>query len=762
MSKLKGIVGIIWWIFLPTVVWAQFTQGTEFWVGFMEHVDRDKNGKVVVITSDYNTSGKVEMPLRAWSRNFSVRRGQMTKIELPFYAEPLGSEYKDSTSVLITSKDPINVFAHQFANARSDATLVLPKQALGTDYMVMSYVGYEEKGKEYPSEFLIVATEDRTQLEISFTDWTRRGRSPGSTGRVTLNRGQTFQVQAERHTGDLTGTRIRSSKPIALYSGAIWTRVPGDCIAPDNLYEQMYPIEDWGKEYIAVPSEDADYDVIRILAADGNTPIFINGKSVTTLDRGSFLERRISGEPLYISSTKAIAVAQYNVSYECNTKAALLQGDPSMTMLTPVGLGRRDLTIYAPYKEKISSVYLNLVVRKADMESVKIDGDPVSGFRIVPGRPDYAYKRERVSTGHHRLQADGCGVAANCYGYGRLESFAYSSGMGFHLLDARKNPIPQGGCLGDTFAFRSGVKPDYAEVFWNFGDSTYSKAFEDRHAYDTAGLYNVQLTVHNLCLNTYDTLYRELIVTPPLQVKTLPDTIVCAGIDLQLRAEKAPRGATFHWTGPDGFESNARSPKLFEVDTPQVGEYTVLAQGGECFSLPSSFRLDVNDPRPDLGKDTSLCPGEFFSAKVKNEKSHLRYYWQNRSRKAQLRVKKAGLYWVEAVDSLGCRARDTLEVWRKCPPAVFVPDHITPNDDGKNDVFRSFIDVVAYRYKLVVYDEKKQSIFQTTSPGFGWNGKKPDGSEAPAGMYHWKLVFFEQLPTGPKEWESEGWFVLIR
>jgi len=236
MSKTTRLLFFVTWMLSPSLLWAQFTQGTEFWVGFMEHVDRDKNGKVVVITSDYNTSGKVEMPLRGWSRNFSVKRGQLARIELPFYAEPLGSEYKDSTAVLVTSKEPVNVFAHQYANARSDASLVLPKHALGQEYMIMSYVGYEEKGKEYPSEFLLVATEDRTQIEISFSDWTKRGRQPGTTGKVTLNRGQTFQVQAERHTGDLTGTSVRSSKPIAVFSGAIGTRVPGDCIATENIY----------------------------------------------------------------------------------------------------------------------------------------------------------------------------------------------------------------------------------------------------------------------------------------------------------------------------------------------------------------------------------------------------------------------------------------------------------------------------------------------------------------------------------------------
>jgi gliding motility-associated-like protein len=306
------------------------------------------------------------------------------------------------------------------------------------------------------------------------------------------------------------------------------------------------------------------------------------------------------------------------------------------------------------------------------------------------------------------------------------------------------------------------VREDYAEVFWDFGDSTYSREFKDAHLYDSAGLYRARLKIHNLCLDTYDSLEREIVVTPPLQVQTLPDTVVCAGISLRLRAEQAPEGATIHWSGPNGFESDLRNPLLARVNPPQAGEYTVLAQGGQCFSLPSSFTLKVNDPHPELGKDTTLCPGDFFVARVRNPKAHLSYRWQDGSRQTSFRLKQSGTYWVEAVDSLGCRSRDSLGVRRKCPPAVFLPDFFTPNNDRFNDLFRAWIDIVPFRFSLKVFNEQGELVFQSQNPGLGWKGEALRSGKAPEGLYRWELSFYEQEPTGPRKWEHEGWVYLIR
>jgi hypothetical protein len=72
-----------------------------------------------------------------------------------------------------------------------------------------------------------------------------------------LNEGQTYQLQSDY---DLTGTLIETinaeqaeCKSFAVFGGNEWTRI-GQCNgAQDNLFEQMYPINTWGKEFVSVP-----------------------------------------------------------------------------------------------------------------------------------------------------------------------------------------------------------------------------------------------------------------------------------------------------------------------------------------------------------------------------------------------------------------------------------------------------------------------------------------------------------------------------
>ncbi|MDB4286313.1 IgGFc-binding protein, partial [bacterium] len=250
MIRLNFLV-IIFSCFLAHPLKAQFSQGTDFWVGFMEHVDPDKNTKVLMITSGSRTSGTVEVPMKGWKKDFTVSPDEVAFVKLPMSVETIGSEWRQETGVRVRSRQPVSVYAHQYANSRSEAALVLPVASLDDEYYVMSYKGYEEQGVAYPSEFLIVAVAHDTELEIIPKDFTKKGRPPGSLNRITLNRGETFQVQGQSPRADLTGSYIKANKPFALFAGNVWTQVPGECIAPDNLYEQMYPISSWGTETIA-------------------------------------------------------------------------------------------------------------------------------------------------------------------------------------------------------------------------------------------------------------------------------------------------------------------------------------------------------------------------------------------------------------------------------------------------------------------------------------------------------------------------------
>lgn len=84
----------------------------------------------------------------------------------------------------------------------------------------------------------------------------------GDTLAVTLNRFQAFQVQCE---GDLTGTRVTSSRPVGVTSGNKRTRV-GKGSSSDHLVEMIPPVNTWGRRFVTVPLKERQTgDYFRIL-----------------------------------------------------------------------------------------------------------------------------------------------------------------------------------------------------------------------------------------------------------------------------------------------------------------------------------------------------------------------------------------------------------------------------------------------------------------------------------------------------------------
>ena len=187
---------VILFLFLQAVAWAQTNEGNEFWFGFMEHVDKNQNSKVVMITSKTDATGLVSIPNLGWSTSFSVQANNVTIINLPEYTEFIGSEFVDDNGVLVTSQKPVSVYIHQYSNFRSEATVVLPVESIGNEYYLMAYNGISFQGTIYPSELLIVATENETLVTITVSDETQGGLPKGGIKNVVLNRGETYQIQS--------------------------------------------------------------------------------------------------------------------------------------------------------------------------------------------------------------------------------------------------------------------------------------------------------------------------------------------------------------------------------------------------------------------------------------------------------------------------------------------------------------------------------------------------------------------------------------
>jgi len=143
------------------------------------------------------TSDTITSPEAGLSENFTVAANDIVTINLPKAAETLGSEQVTPSAVHVVSNGIISLFIHQFFGFRSEASLVLPTPALGSDYYVLGYSGRRSNNTEYPSTFAVVATEDDTEVAITaLTAPTEGGRGVGDDITGPLNQGQAYPVRS--------------------------------------------------------------------------------------------------------------------------------------------------------------------------------------------------------------------------------------------------------------------------------------------------------------------------------------------------------------------------------------------------------------------------------------------------------------------------------------------------------------------------------------------------------------------------------------
>jgi gliding motility-associated-like protein len=719
-------------------LWSQSNEGTNFWFGFMEHKDIGKNIKVAMITSKQNTSGVISIPNQNWSQDFTVSANDVSIIELPDYTENLGSEAVQDIGIQVLSQDLVSVYIHQYHSFRSEATVVLPVNSLGNEYYVMCYSGIKFRDKRYPSEFLIVASEDNTFLTITLSDDSMEGKIAGTTFNVTLNAGETYQVQSSsfKTFGDLTGTHISGNKNFALFGGNKWTQIPKDCETRDNLLEQMLPVNTWGKQVVTVPNIDVEFDVFRILASENNTFVTIHGTASSSflIQAGEFFEYRKS-EATFIDSNKPIQVAQFNIGSKCNGNRDSV-GDPSMILLNSVRQTRDTVTLYNSTFQNITRNFINVIVGTEDFPFVSFDGGDFpedTEINTVGLNAEYTYARFPVSAGAHTIISDACGIIATAYGYGELESYAYGGGASFNSINI--NPIPEGACLGDTVYFDTKLSESRFSFLWDLGNGITTTESTFSYFYPGLGTHPVQLIITDECLGTSDTLKRDLIISNRQSVETYGDTLICQGESFNLIVSDLD-SANYEWIGPNGYFSKDKLPVVFNAQPEMSGTYEVIGIVSGCATLPAATEVEViASPIPDLGGNITYC--NLDEALILDPGNFTTYEWEDGSDQSYYWVDEPGKYKVIVANDYGCQGVDSLWVKQFCPTEIFIPNVFSPNFDGTNDYFQVLGHDIT-QMRLRIYDRWGGLVFEANSPEERWDGTFK-GEKITEGVYVWVL-----------------------
>ncbi|NLM55014.1 MAG: hypothetical protein GX195_08785 [Firmicutes bacterium] len=407
-------------------------QGTLFWIAFPGNLEP---GAALYILAEFTTDFTVAVPGQNFSVTGTAGPGAPGIVQLPeAVAAVQTNETVEAKGIRVTASRPVTVILRSpLSPGQSDeAYLALPVALLGTDYYVT--LGYEESvsargfpGNTEPSQLTIVAAESGTNVTVIPSCLSLSGSDPGVPVNITLNAGEVWQYRCG-FRGDVTGTRVTSSRPIAVFGGSRCSDVPPGVGFCDYLVEQLIPVRMWGTVHLVPPIQNGAANLVRVLAAEDNTWVYFDNGTGTTaveLNAGEFSEG-FYDVPLMITSSRPVLVGQYGVGAAQNPFNP--ERDPFFVQVFSTRLFTPEHRFYSPpgYENFVN------IVAPIDAEVV-LDGSPVTGFTPMPGG-SYKWATSQVSTGEHVMTGTEP-IMGYAYGLRTDAAYGYPTGLAFSPLD---------------------------------------------------------------------------------------------------------------------------------------------------------------------------------------------------------------------------------------------------------------------------------------------------------------------------------------
>ena len=218
-----------------------------------------------------------------------------------------------------------------------------------------------------------------------------------------------------------------------------------------------------------------------------------------------------------------------------------------------------------------------------------------------------------------------------------------------------------------------------------------------------------------------------VIKAAPVMPGSLQELTVCqpALASIQLEAQ-APAGGT--WLSDCGGCVNTQG--LFNPIGLATGDYLVrYRQGGVCDGSTDSFLITIY-PQPQIelsGKETV----DYGEAAMLMASGGQTYVWEPAGSLScescdnpTFTADTTTIFTVIGTDLNGCLDTSTLQVNVRVELKVTMPNAFTPNGDQNNDIFRpAFKGNIFKEYHLLVYSRWGERIFETITPGEGWDGE---------------------------------------
>ena len=474
--------------------------GTEFWLTFNPAPETagGKNELKLYITSSFATTVTVDILGKGYLRQQNTIPNKMIEFTLTPY---LGQCYRKTDTVPpetegaypgfgvhVYAEQPFICYAVTQYQNKGEGYLAMPVTALGKDYIVSSWADDSDNLTRYhPSYTSIVSPYDNNRVRVTLGGTagtrTKGGMLPGETKTFTLYKGDILLIATEGKYSDLSGTRIRASKPVSVISSNYCADVPVNSSECNFITEMESPTNTWGQTYLYTPVYTRKKNsFVKIFAKDDGTTIYFDTIPFVTLktvdgmeDSGWFTIRVGVGSPraMVFSGDKPINVVQYN----CSESDDSVAGKPFMMNLTSTDQFQKEIIFCTP---EISSQiyddnYVNVVYQSSSGALIPDDlmlgryvdnvlnWEKVSSLSFTLGAQNianindknYYYAIIRLpDKGVYLLKADNP-ITAYAYGFSDNLSYGYVTSSAFKNLENADTLAPKPTfnycqCCGET------------------------------------------------------------------------------------------------------------------------------------------------------------------------------------------------------------------------------------------------------------------------------------------------------------------------
>lgn len=290
---------------------------------------------------------------------------------------------------------------------------------------------------------------------------------------------------------------------------------------------------------------------------------------------------------------------------------------------------------------------------------------------------------------------------------------------------------------------------------WDFDDGSSSTATAPSHTFNDPGIYDVSLLAidSNSC-NIVDSVIIKLLVFSATSISAGPDTSLCIGDSINLSASG---GTSYLWAPTNEISDSTIANPI--ANPSATTTYTVTITN-ICGSFNEDVTITVNPIATlDAGPDIVIVNGQSISLNVSG--GYGNYNWTpseglscSNCPNPSASPSSTTTYYVSA----DCALSDSVIVYVN-EKELFIPNILTPNEDGFNNKFN--LTALGYKYfHLSIYNRWGKKVFESSDPNNLWDGTiLKTGKQAAEGVYYYILDLTEVNEVSSQE---SGFITLIR